>query len=103
MCIDNETQYVVAVVGGRSKNDPYNRAFLSTRQPGSSIKPLLDYGPAIDNGVINGSTVMTDQKVYWDDYDKKSYSPSNSGGIPGQYDYPRSTDPQYQYHCLPDL
>lgn len=80
MCIDNETQYVVAVVGGRSKNDPYNRAFLSTRQPGSSIKPLLDYGPAIDNGVINGSTVMTDQKVYWDDYDKKSYSPSNSGG-----------------------
>lgn len=23
---------------------------------------------------------MTDQKVYWDDYDKKSYSPSNSGG-----------------------
>lgn len=58
MCIDNETQYVVAVVGGRTQNDQYNRAFLSKRQPGSTIKPLLDYAPAIDNGVINGSTVI---------------------------------------------
>jgi penicillin-binding protein 1A len=80
MCIDNETQYVVAVVGGRTKKDEYNRAFLSTRQPGSTIKPLLDYGPAIDNNVINASTIINDSKVYWDDTDKKSYSPKNSGG-----------------------
>lgn len=80
MCIDNRTQFVVAVVGGRTKNDPYNRAFLSSRQPGSTIKPLLDYGPAIDNGVINGSSIFNDTKVYWDSSDKKSYSPSNSGG-----------------------
>lgn len=80
MCIDNETQFVVAVVGGRSKNDQYNRAFLSSRQPGSTIKPLLDYAPAIDNGVINGSTVMKDTKTYWDTGNKNSYSPSNSGG-----------------------
>ena len=80
MCIDNETQFVVAVVGGRTKNDQYNRAFLSKRQPGSTIKPLLDYAPAIDNGIINGSTVYRDEKVYWDDSNKESYSPSNSGG-----------------------
>ncbi len=80
MCIDNDTQYVVAVVGGRTRADQYNRAFLSSRQPGSSIKPLLDYAPAIDNGIINGSTVMKDEKVYWDERDKESYSPKNSGG-----------------------
>lgn len=80
MCIDNETQFVVAVVGGRTKNDQYNRAFLSKRQPGSTIKPLLDYAPAIDNGIINGSTIYCDKKVYWDDSNKESYSPSNSGG-----------------------
>ena len=80
MCIDNESQYVVAVVGGRTKNDPYNRAFLSKRQPGSTIKPLLDYAPAVDNGVIHGSTIYQDKKVYWDNTNKKSYSPSNSGG-----------------------
>lgn len=80
MCIDNDTQYVVAVVGGRTKNDQYNRAFLAVRQPGSTIKPILDYAPAIDNGVINGSTVINDSKVYWDSSDKKSYSPKNDGG-----------------------
>lgn len=80
MCIDNQTQFVVAVVGGRSTNDPYNRAFLSKRQPGSTIKPLLDYAPAIDNGVIHGSTIYKDSKVYWDDTNKESYSPKNSGG-----------------------
>lgn len=80
MCIDNETQFVVAVVGGRTKSDQYNRAFLSKRQPGSTIKPLLDYAPAVDNGVINGSTIYRDAKVYWDDSNKDSYSPSNSGG-----------------------
>lgn len=80
MCIDNRTQFVVAVVGGRSRSDQYNRAFLSSRQPGSTIKPLLDYGPAIDNGIINGSSLFYDKKVYWDSSDKKSYSPANSGG-----------------------
>lgn len=80
MCIDNDSQYVVAVVGGRNKSDPYNRAFLSYRQPGSSIKPLLDYGPAVDNGIINGSSIFEDRKVYWDESNKKSYSPKNSGG-----------------------
>lgn len=80
MCIDNETQFVIAVVGGRTTGDPYNRAFLSKRQPGSTIKPLLDYAPAVDNGIINGSTIYCDQKVYWDNDNKKSYSPSNSGG-----------------------
>lgn len=80
MCIDNDTQYVVAVVGGRTKNDQYNRAFLSMRQPGSTIKPILDYAPAIDNGVIHGSSIIKDSKVYWDSSDKKSYSPKNSGG-----------------------
>lgn len=80
MCIDNDTQFVVAVVGGRTKKDEYNRAFLSTRQPGSTIKPILDYGPAIDNGVINASSIINDQKVYWDDNNKKSYSPNNAGG-----------------------
>lgn len=80
MCIDNESQFVVAVVGGRTRNDEYNRAFLSKRQPGSTIKPLLDYAPAIDNGVINGSSIFNDHKVYWDNTNPKSYSPKNSGG-----------------------
>ena len=44
--IDNETGLVTAIVGGRSQegvSQDYNRAYLSFRQPGSSIKPLIVY------------------------------------------------------------
>ena len=59
-CIDNDTGKVVAIVGGREqKNIGYtlNRAFQSPRQPGSAIKPLLVYAPALEHGWSVGSTV----------------------------------------------
>lgn len=80
VCIDNQTGYIVAMVGGRGEKDEFNRAFLSTRQPGSSIKPLLVYAPSINDGVITPSSVYTDKKVYARPNDTSSYSPSNSGG-----------------------
>ena len=46
--IDNETGRVAAMTGGRGARGKqlYNRA-TSPRQPGSSIKPLAAYGPAL--------------------------------------------------------
>lgn len=70
--IDNTTGYVVAVIGGRGADDQFNRAYLSARQPGSSIKPLIDYGPAFDTGEYYPSLVMNDHK--WEG------GPDNSGG-----------------------
>lgn len=61
MIADNKTGLVKAIYGGR---DSYNRAFLAPRQPGSSIKPLLVYGPALDLGRVNPSTVMEDKEVH---------------------------------------
>ena len=75
VCIDNTSQMVVAVVGGRGTEDSFNRGYQAVRQPGSAIKPLLDYGPAIDSGVVTPSTYMTDQKV-----EVSGYAPSNSNG-----------------------
>ena len=70
--VDNMTNSVVAVVGGRGTDDVYNRAYLSARQPGSTIKPLIDYGPAFDTGEYYPARLVDDHK--WDD------GPSNSGG-----------------------
>lgn len=60
-CIDNDTGKVVAVVGGRSQdtNNIYslNRAYQSYRQPGSSIKPLIVYAPALELGYTANTTV----------------------------------------------
>jgi membrane peptidoglycan carboxypeptidase len=54
--IDNDTGKVIAIVGGRSQDNistlyGLNRAFQSYRQPGSSIKPLVVYTPAIMTGI----------------------------------------------------
>lgn len=70
--VDNQTNYVVAIVGGRGTEDQFNRAYLSARQPGSCIKPLLDYTPAFDTGEYYPSRIVNDYK--WED------GPSNSGG-----------------------
>lgn len=69
--VDNKTNYVTAIVGGRGAEDPFNRAYLSARQPGSTIKPLIDYGPAFDTGEYYPTRMVNDHK--W----KKG--PSNSG------------------------
>lgn len=65
VCIDNETGYVRAIVGGRSQDfDGYtlNRAYQSYRQPGSSIKPLIVYTPALERGYTPDS-IVTDQYI----------------------------------------
>lgn len=64
-CIDNETGLVTAIVGGRSQEDvsyDYNRAYLSSRPPGSAIKPLVVYTPLLERGYTADSTVQ-DQKA----------------------------------------
>ena len=70
--VDNRSNYVVAIVGGRGSGDQFNRAYLSARQPGSTIKPLIDYGPAFDTGEYYPTRMVNDHK--WED------GPSNSGG-----------------------
>lgn len=58
--IDNSTGRVAAIVGGRSQEtDTYtlNRAFQSPRQPGSTIKPLIVYAPALENGYHSDTLV----------------------------------------------
>lgn len=72
VCVDNETNYVVAIVGGRGTKDAYNRAYLSARQSGSAIKPLIDYAPGFESGVYSPSTLMVDQPI--------ENGPKNSGG-----------------------
>lgn len=63
--IDNSSGRVVAIVGGRSqklKGSTLNRAFQSFRQPGSTIKPLIVYTPAFEQGYTPESMVK-DEKI----------------------------------------
>lgn len=74
VCIDNHTGYVKAIVGGRNQNLPgytLNRAYQSFRQPGSAIKPLIVYTPALE-GKYTPDTIVQDVKT--------EEGPSNSNG-----------------------
>lgn len=59
--VDPNTGHVVAIIGGRHLPDNVqlglNRAVQTGRSTGSSIKPLLDYAPAIQ--YLNWSTAQT--------------------------------------------
>ena len=61
--MDQYTGKVVALSGGTGKktiNFGLNRATKTTRPPGSSIKPIAVYGPAVEYGLISPSTLVLD-------------------------------------------
>lgn len=79
-CIDNETGLVTAIIGGRSQEDvsyDYNRAYLSSRPPGSAIKPLIVYTPLLERG-YTADSIVNDQK---DPDGPKNSNNSYSGSI----------------------
>jgi len=64
--IDNATGYVVAIAGDmgpKEINRGWNNA-LSAQQPGSSIKPLSVYSPALDMGLITPATIVDDNPLF---------------------------------------
>lgn len=64
--LDYRTGHIKALIGGRDVegNMILNRATDSQRQPGSSIKPVATYLPALDNGYTAGSAM--DDLPYFD-------------------------------------
>ena len=63
--MDQHTGQVKVIVGEKSGNRTLNRAVDTMRQPGSSIKPLADYGPALDTGAITLATAIDDAPYYY--------------------------------------
>ncbi|HEY4600191.1 MAG TPA: transglycosylase domain-containing protein [Cerasibacillus sp.] len=74
--IENQTGKVLAFVGGRGFDiDEYNYATEVPRQNGSTMKPLLGYAPAIEQGIVQPGTPVADIPL------RGSYNPSNYSNI----------------------
>lgn len=57
---------VLALVGGKgekTQSRSFNRATMAARSPGSAIKPIAVYAPALEYDFINWSTVLVDSPV----------------------------------------
>ena len=73
--IDPNNGYVKGIVGGRGRktgNRVLNRASQSQRQPGSSIKPIAVYAPAIEKKLITPATVLSDTPLTIGDWTPKN-------------------------------
>ncbi len=76
--IDVRTGQVVGIAGGigeKTASLTLNRASQSPRQPGSAIKPIAAYAPAIENFYITPGSIFADKAT------------SYNGWVPRNYDY----------------
>ena len=70
---------VIAIMGGRDyEKSEYNRAYLSERQLGSTMKPLLYYS-ALENGFTSSTTFRSEETTFTFS-SNQTYSPQNYGG-----------------------
>ena len=74
--VDTRTGALLALEGGRdySVARGFNRATQMRRQPGSAIKPLAVYAPAIQAGYTTASILLDEQQDFGG-----GYTPRNSG------------------------
>ena len=64
--LDPYTGEIKGIVGGLGEKTDirgWNRATQSVRQPGSAIKPLSVYGPAVDKSKITESSIYKDEEI----------------------------------------
>ncbi len=85
MTIMDYSGRIVALVGGageKTENRSNNRAVAAVRQPGSSIKPLTIYAPAIEEDYITWSSKVKNYGIRW----QGNIWPTNYGNNPGSPD-----------------
>ena len=89
--IDHQTGQVVACVGGLGEKDTargLNRATQSTRQTGSSIKPLAVLAPGIDKKKFTAATMYADVETTFEG----NYAPENYNDYLGQITVRRAVE-----------
>ena len=84
--IENKTGKIIALTGGRNyEKSQFNRAILSKRQVGSTMKPFLYYA-ALENGFTPSSSFLSEPTTF--ELDNNKYSPSNFSNIYPNHDIP---------------
>lgn len=80
--IDNKTGKVLGFVSGTDfENNQIDHAFNMRRSPGSTIKPLAVYGPAIEENLISPATIIPDTEFVQTLSDGSEYRPTNYGEV----------------------
>ncbi|WP_010174273.1 transglycosylase domain-containing protein [Bacillus coahuilensis] len=80
LLIENKTGKILSFVGGRDfELENINHATQTTRQNGSTMKPLLVYAPALEYGVIGTKSPVIDANFTYNIPGQDPYTPGNYG------------------------
>ncbi len=82
--INVSTGEVVGIAGGVGEKEgslTLNRASQSPRQPGSTIKPVAAYAPALEYGVITPCSVYMDKAKSYGGWTPRNYDHSYQGAV----------------------
>ncbi|HFI0467551.1 TPA: penicillin-binding protein PBP1B [Streptococcus suis] len=80
--IDNISGAILGFVGGRDyASNQNNHAFDTLRSPASTIKPLLAYGIAIDQGLIGSASILSDYPTNFSSGQPIMYGTSRGSGM----------------------
>lgn len=80
--INHQTHQIIALSGGKDYHKyDFNRAYQAYRQPGSSIKPLLDYGPYIEKTGATPNSKIDASKFCSADYCPQNYNNRTYGTV----------------------
>ena len=80
--MDNNSGKVLGFIAGTDfENNQIDHAFGIRRSPGSTIKPLAVYGPAIQENLIHPSTVIPDTEFTQTFEDGTTWAPTNYGNV----------------------
>jgi len=77
---DNKNKAIVAFVGKSEKDISDIK-----RQPGSIIKPILCYAPAIELGILNSNSLILDDKINIDGYSPSNYNNKYYGWVTADF------------------
>lgn len=84
---------VKAIVGGlgeKTTNRGFNTATDAIRQPGSTMKPIAAYAPAIEQDLITYSSILNDTKTSYNGWTPVNWYGSYWGNVTTQYALERS-------------
>lgn len=81
MMINNKTSEILGMIEGRDfYTEQMNYATQMVRQPGSTMKPIAAYLPAMELGLIQPASIIDDSPIILRDYSKGYHIPVNSSG-----------------------
>lgn len=81
--VDTRTGGVAALMGGRESTTAleYNRATRIRRQPGSVIKPVIAYAPALENFMYTTVSMLLDEPTDFDGYEPENFGDKYRGWV----------------------